>query len=201
MEKDASGCSFIPRWSGSFSGLLFVEEPSSLRGVVGRLRIVQLRLVSSCEIDAWHLTAYLPVCAMSLESYQVQLINRVGQAANGTFLLDEDDDAEECRLALQYQDSELTAVADDYFEAMCRIRQQLEPTGWIPLCYGASRQVYPSGMARNMGCRGLKAYKLRIGCHASPKDLVAIFDVGPDVEPVTVIEQAEFYKGWLRSLR
>ena len=138
---------------------------------------------------------------MAIDRYSVELVDRAGQVVSAAFLLDEDDDAEECRLTLEYQDTNLTAVGDDYFEAMCRIRQQLEPVGWLPVCYGASRHVYPSGMARNMGCRGLKAYKLRIGCPASTKDLVAIFDAGPDVEPTTVTEQAEFYAGWLRSLR
>ena len=148
-----------------------------------------------------HPTAHLRGRVMSIDQYSVQLVDRAGQVVSATFLLDEDADAEECRLILQYQDTDLPAVGDDYFEAMCRIRKHLEPVGWLPLCYGASRHVYPSGMARNMGCRGLKAYKLRIGCHASSKDLVGIFDVGPDIEPATVTEQAEFYEGWLRSLR
>jgi hypothetical protein len=135
---------------------------------------------------------------MLLERHAVELVNQAGHAARGVFVVTEDDGVERCRLTLQYRDVEITAVAHDYFEAMCRIRRRLEQAGWFPLCYGASRQVYPSGMARDMG-RGLKAYKLRLRCRPGMEDLVGIFDAGPDVELATVLEQKEFFDRWWKS--
>ena len=70
----------------------------------------------------------------------------------------------------------------------------------IPFCYGASSNVYPSGMARDMG-RGLKAYKLVEGRHARMDDLVEIFTEGPDVIPASVDAQEQFYRDWLAAPR
>jgi hypothetical protein len=92
------------------------------------------------------------------------------------------------------------ATESDYFEALSRIRTELERHGHVVNCYGASRTVFPSGMARDMGA-GLKAYKLRIGEPALVSDLVSIFACGPDLEVTTVAEQRAFYQQWLASLR
>jgi hypothetical protein len=52
-----------------------------------------------------------------------------------------------------------------------------------------------------MGARGLKAYRLHLGQQAKNADLVEIFAVGSDVEPVSVEEQRAFFENWLESLR
>ena len=78
------------------------------------------------------------------------------------------------------------------------IRRELETDRILLHCYGASRNVYPSGMGRDMGA-GLKAYKLTIGKRARMEDLVFIFDTGNDVEPATVSAQKEFYERWLKE--
>jgi hypothetical protein len=70
----------------------------------------------------------------------------------------------------------------------------------IPFCYGASLNVYPSGMARDMG-QGLKAYKLAMGRHAKREGLVEIFAEGPDVIPASVALQEQFWRDWLASPR
>ncbi|GHC95658.1 hypothetical protein GCM10019060_24880 [Novosphingobium pokkalii] len=59
-------------------------------------------------------------------------------------------------------------------------------------------QVWPSGMARDMG-RGLKAYKMEIGAQA--RELVGIFEAGPDVIPSPVSVQEEYHRKWIASLR
>jgi hypothetical protein len=100
-------------------------------------------------------------------------------------------------LKLRFIHGEVIGSALDYFEAMCQIRNTLEADGWRPLCYGSSRNVYPSGMARDMG-RGLKASKMELGRQAT--DCVSIFDYGPDVQPSTVEEQKQFWQEWLRSI-
>jgi len=70
----------------------------------------------------------------------------------------------------------------------------------LPFCYGASLNVFPSGMSRDMGL-GLKAYRLTKGHQAFNKDLVSIFDAGPDVIPSFVVNQKEYYEDWIESLK
>lgn len=47
-------------------------------------------------------------------------------------------------------------VADDAFEALCRVREHLEPRGWHIGVVGAQADFWPSGMARDQG-GGLRA--------------------------------------------
>ena len=89
--------------------------------------------------------------------------------------------------------------AEDYFTALADIREELAPLGLFPKIYGASRNVYPSPMSRSMGA-GEKAYRLAMGRQAASRDLVSIFDHGPDLEPANVQEQRNFYESWLKSL-
>src|SRR5947208_2529120 len=94
-----------------------------------------------------------------MEHYSVQLAG-AGGSCQGVFTLEEGDDL--CRLRLEYPGGELTAEAFDYFEALCQVRGELKKDGWRPVCYGASKAVYPSGMCRDMG-GGLNAYRLQLG--------------------------------------
>jgi hypothetical protein len=87
-------------------------------------------------------------------------------------------------------------TASDYFEALCRIRQELEKQDIYPCCLGACKNVYPSGFSRGMG-NGLNAYQLEFGKQA--KTLVHIFSYDQNVEPVTVAEQKKFYEDYCNS--
>lgn len=134
-----------------------------------------------------------------MPEYCTVTLTLAGQAHGvGLFSLDYAG-SDDCSLTLKYPGGTCSAVARDYFEAMCRIRQQLEAEGISLHCYGASRNVYPSGMARDMG-RGLQAYKLVLGRPADGKDLVSIFANGHDVQPATVAEQKAWFEAWLRSI-
>jgi hypothetical protein len=103
------------------------------------------------------------------------------------------------RLCLEFQGRSLQAGAENAFHAFCALRHQLEADKIRPCCYGASKNVYPSGMCLDMG-QGYVAYKLSLGDHARKANLVNIFDTGEDVDPATVEEQATFYQQWLASL-
>jgi hypothetical protein len=94
----------------------------------------------------------------------------------------------DCEVVVTIGTQTVIGRAGDGFEAFCRVREQLEEQGLRPLCYGASRQVFPSGMDRDM-CVGLVACKHVPGDRMTPMESVAIFDTGPDVYPVTVAEQ------------
>jgi hypothetical protein len=51
-----------------------------------------------------------------------------------------------------------------------------------------------------MGLDVGRAYKLYANKKSDLKDIVSIFDSGPDVEPCTVEEHAKFHKDWLLSI-
>lgn len=78
------------------------------------------------------------------------------------------------------------AEADDAFEALCLIREQLEPLGWRIGVAGAQAGVWPSGMARDQG-GGLSAYRL-----GAREGETAVVDTFAPVDPsavTTVVEQ------------
>jgi hypothetical protein len=128
----------------------------------------------------------------------VSLVGSDGITRTGVFRYNDDED--DCVLVLALDGHEYQASGDDYFQALCSIREDLELLGLRPRCYGASLAAYPSGMCRDMG-RGLKLYKLSMGRLARMTDLVGIFDAGEDVELATVAEQAVYYEKWLASFR
>jgi hypothetical protein len=136
---------------------------------------------------------------MASEQFPVQLVHQQGGTFQGVFAIVPGLPHRQCRLTFRHDDGEITGEAFDYFEAMCQIRNQLEAIGYRPACYGASRNVYPSGMARDMG-RGLKAYKLYLGRVSTRSDLVGIFATGGDLDLVSVEDQRAFWKSWWKSL-
>jgi hypothetical protein len=87
----------------------------------------------------------------------------------------------------------------DLFEALARLREELAKLGVMPLCAGARRDVFPSGMSRSMG-GGRKAYLTRLGYRTGPADLVDIFDVARE-NISSVADQAAFHRQWIESLR
>ncbi len=104
-----------------------------------------------------------------------------------------------CIVCISYRDRIVEKISSDYFDALCLVRSELETDGLIPFCYGASLNVYPSGMCRDMGS-GMLAYRLTLGKHTSRSDLVKIFDEGPDVIPASVELQRRNYASWLQSI-
>lgn len=124
----------------------------------------------------------------------------IGGRDDESAVFSEDEANGACRLVCEYRGKVLSAEAKDYFEALCNIRVKIEKEGLIPFCYGASLNVYPSQMAREMG-RGKAAYKMEMGKPALRENLVRIFEQGADVVPSPVARQKEFFNDWLASLR
>jgi hypothetical protein len=88
-----------------------------------------------------------------------------------------------------------TATAPDMFEALVRLRRQLEPDGLAVAVQGARRDTYPSGMARDMG-GGMKVYIMRPGLAARREDLVATLDDADPGQIATVDEQHAYAREW-----
>ncbi|MDX8509305.1 hypothetical protein RFM40_28690 [Mesorhizobium sp. VK22E] len=104
-----------------------------------------------------------------------------------------------CRLTCSYRNKVIEAEEDDYFEALCQIRKQLEVEGILPFCYGASCNVFPEGTVTDMS-RGLVVCKVKAGERPKESELVNIFGEGYDVVPVFVKMQQQFWDSWLASL-
>jgi hypothetical protein len=88
-----------------------------------------------------------------------------------------------------------TATGPDMFEALVRLRRQLEPDGLMIAVQGARRDTYPSGMARDMG-GGMSVYVMRAGQRARREDLVKTLEDAPTELLGTVGEQQAFAQSW-----
>jgi hypothetical protein len=132
-----------------------------------------------------------------METHSIYLI---GGADDEVVSLVEERVGEACNLKCLYREKEVSATADDFFEALCKVRSALEAEGLLLFCYGASLNVYPSGMARSMAS-GKVAYKMQAGKHATKADLVSIYAEGSDVIPATVAQQREYFNAWVSSDR
>jgi len=135
------------------------------------------------------------------EKITVDIINPNGEKIAAQILVWEvaPQSKEKVKLILKFAGRQLHRTDTDLFHALVFIRQELEKDNLLLNCYGASKHVYPSAMAINMGA-GEMAYKLTLGKKAKTEDLVSIFDVGADIVPATVNQQKDFYNDWLRSL-
>jgi hypothetical protein len=100
---------------------------------------------------------------LEYESAYVQIVDEQGGVIEAEFLIweSDSDNSENIKLRLKY--------ADNFFDAMCAIRLVLDQRKPIPhdARYGS-----------------WKAYKLYLGTFARQKDVVSIFDVGDDLDPV-----------------
>jgi hypothetical protein len=132
-----------------------------------------------------------------MTTHQIHLI---GGKDDEFIQLTEQSVGNQCQLSCEHRGRQLTAEALDFFEALCIIRLELERDGLIPFCYGASLNVYPSPMARQMG-RGKSGYKMKMGKPASKEDAVRIFEEGADVIPSFVKHQRAYFDDWLASLQ
>jgi hypothetical protein len=127
------------------------------------------------------------------------LVPLIGGADSETAELIESEGTDTCSLACNYRGKSIEAHAADFFEALVELRKELEKEGLLLLCYGASLNVYPSRMSREMAA-GRAAYKATLGKQARREHLVQIFEQGPDIIPTSVQRQREFFEAWLKSL-
>jgi len=94
----------------------------------------------------------------------------------------------------------IEAQASDLFETLCLIRRQLEDQGVRLCCAGARRDVWPSGMQRDMG-QGLVAYVLTLPRVTERPATVRIFEPAARDVVATVDEQREFAQSWMAQGR
>ena len=85
------------------------------------------------------------------------------------------------------------------FEALVRLRRQLEPDGLTIAVQGSRRDTYLSGMARDMG-GGMQVYIMRPGLPGRREDLVKTLDDASPDQIATVDEQRAFAEAWRAGL-
>ena len=138
---------------------------------------------------------------MDNQRQSVDLIASDGSITSGEFLIRplSPNDLNRVELTLRLPDREIIAKATDGFEALILIRLELEAIGLMPLCWGASLQVYPSDSSRSAGV-GETAYKLTLGQFARAVDQVNIFESGPGLVAASIAEQEDFSRAWFDSL-
>ena len=132
------------------------------------------------------------------ERYAIQLSNASGETIPATAEVsvthvDEPEGgwSRRCWVRIAWPDGNVEATDRSVYHAFAAVREQLEPLGLVPLCYGACPEVQVSGMAVEMS-DGIIAYRL-----SDPRDgwggpTVNIFDTGPDISPASVAEQREY---------
>lgn len=93
----------------------------------------------------------------------------------------------------------LTIEAANLFEALVKLRLELERYGCLLLCNAARKDAYPSRMLLEMG-GGRKVYLLHQGKQALKEDIVDVLGSVTREQVGTVQEQRAEYEKWLRSL-
>jgi hypothetical protein len=88
---------------------------------------------------------------------------------------------------------------NDYFGALIQIRRELEAKQVRLLCWGARKDVWPSGMQRDMGA-GATAYQLLEDGTNNP-DARSIFEYAPPETIGTVDEQKKNAEQWYQTTR
>lgn len=127
-------------------------------------------------------------------AYKIPLRLHDGSIIEGTLIQEFPDSL--CRLHLTAKGINESASSTDYFTSFAHIRKRLAAQSIFPLCYGASRDIWPSDIARDL-IQGLKAYRLVPGEPA--RELFGIFEIGKDIDPVHPDEQEKFSADWLKS--
>jgi hypothetical protein len=84
--------------------------------------------------------------------------------------------------------------AGDCFEALIRVREQLEPLGWFLGVNGSRRDTWPSGMCRGMG--GFLVYHLTPFVRLTSADRIETFLPAPRETLATIADQIAFEKYW-----
>lgn len=139
---------------------------------------------------------------MSAENIPVKIRLPDNSLREGYFTLHHElpDSPGDVKLELSFLERKEGVVAPDFFAALAQLRKKLEAENVWLLCNGAVENVYPSGMARDMGA-GLKAYNLTLGKQAKMADLVSVFENTLGLPPSPVQMQEAFYQKWLNSPR
>lgn len=103
------------------------------------------------------------------------------------------------KLVLKNKEQTIAFSADNYFDALEKLRRYLEDRNEKILCKGSNENVYPSAMQLNAGS-GRNAYLLALGKQAKLADVVDIFEESDFDSCASCDKQKEFFERWTESL-
>jgi hypothetical protein len=103
------------------------------------------------------------------------------------------------RVEMEWSGPAIEVGAPDMFEALARIREELEPRGWFVAVQGSRLDTFPSGMQRDMG-GGLSVYVIRMGEAARLDDVVDTLAAADPGLLATVAAQRRRAAEWARSV-
>ncbi|OYP37202.1 hypothetical protein C8E03_1312 [Lachnotalea glycerini] len=103
------------------------------------------------------------------------------------------------KIVLKYKEQTMAFSADNYFDALERLRRYLEDRNEKILCKGSNENVYPSAMQLNAGS-GRNAYSLALGRQAKLADVVDIFEESDFDSCVSCDKQNDFFERWTESI-
>lgn len=103
------------------------------------------------------------------------------------------------KIVLKYKEQTMAFCADNYFDALERLRRYLEDRNEKILCKGSNENVYPSAMQLNAGS-GRNAYSLALGRQAKLADVVDIFEESDFDSCVSCDKQNDFFERWTESI-
>ncbi|MGX1475713.1 UNVERIFIED_CONTAM: hypothetical protein RKD50_004521 [Streptomyces canus] len=92
---------------------------------------------------------------------------------------------------------QVSGRAGDCFVALMRVREQLEPQGWLLGVNGSRRDTWASGTCRGLG--GFQVYRLTPFTQLTNADRILTFDPAPRETLATIAEQVAFEKEWSPS--
>jgi ClpA/ClpB-like protein len=133
-----------------------------------------------------------PVTLVCSEERQQAVIHWAWQARNGPEDL--------YRAQLEWSGEPIDVGADDMFEALVRIREQLEPQGWFVAVQGSRLDAFPSAMQREMA-GGLNVCLMRMGEPVRLQDVVETFAEADPSTLATVGAQRKHVEEWVSSVR
>jgi lysyl-tRNA synthetase class I len=103
------------------------------------------------------------------------------------------------KLVLKNREQIIAFSADNYFDALKKLRRYLEDRNKKILCKGSNENVYPSAMQLNAGS-GRNAYSLVLGKQAKFADVVDIFEESDFDSCTSCNKQKDFFERWTESL-
>lgn len=177
----------------AFSFLIVADEPmTKLYGIISVSPATAATRASAAGDRARRVSHPVKLLTAGGEIVEAELVSyyRDGPKRKGT------DTRRIFCLDLMVDGKVTTGEESDYFAAMQRLRQKIEPGGQRLLCFGSRRDVWSSGMARSMGV-GNMAYLLSYpGTELKP--IRSIYDYAPRDTVGTVEEQEAWHEAWVK---
>lgn len=133
------------------------------------------------------------------EIVKVKIVNEEKEFYECELELYEEEADDFVKLVLKHRGQADVFRADNYFEALEKLRRHLENRNEKILCKGSNENVYPSAMQLNAGI-GRNAYSFALGKQAKLADVVDIFEESDVDSWASCDKQKDFFERWIESL-